>query len=65
MGSSWLILAHAPPATLPSRSGQAVVELMREVPKEGQRAVALVTHDTRIFNVVDRVIQMEDGRLAG
>jgi len=64
-GSPSLILADEPTANLDSRSGQAVVELMREVTKEGQRAVALVTHDTRIFNVVDRVIQMEDGRLAG
>lgn len=64
-GSPSLILADEPTANLDSRSGQAVVELMREVTKEGRRAVALVTHDTRIFNVVDRVVQMEDGRLVG
>ncbi len=60
-----LILADEPTANLDSKSGQAVVELMREVTREGQRAVVLVTHDTRILNVVDRVVQLEDGRLVG
>ncbi len=64
-GSPSLILADEPTANLDSKSGQAVVELMREVTREGQRAVVLVTHDTRILNVVDRVVQLEDGRLVG
>ncbi len=64
-GSPSLVLADEPTANLDSKSGQAVVELMHEVTKEGQRAVALVTHDTRILNAVDRVVRLEDGRLAG
>jgi putative ABC transport system ATP-binding protein len=64
-GSPSLILADEPTGNLDSRSGQAVVELLREVTQEGQGAVALVTHDTRILNAVDRVLHLEDGRLAG
>ncbi len=64
-GAPSLILADEPTANLDSKSGQAVMELMREVTGQGERAVALVTHDTRILNVVDRVLQLEDGRLVG
>jgi putative ABC transport system ATP-binding protein len=64
-GAPSLILADEPTANLDSKSGQAVVELMREIATEGRRAVALVTHDTRNLRFVDRLVQLEDGRLVG
>ena len=64
-GSPSLILADEPTASLDSRSGHAVVELMREITNEGGHAVAMVTHDTRNLNIVDRLVQLEDGRVVG
>jgi putative ABC transport system ATP-binding protein len=64
-GSPSLILADEPTGNLDSKNGQAIVELLREATQESRGAVALVTHDTRILNAVDRVLHLEDGRLAG
>ncbi len=64
-GSPSLILADEPTGNLDSKSGQAVMELLREAAQAGRAAVALVTHDTRTLNLVDRVLHLEDGRLAG
>ena len=64
-GAPSLILADEPTASLDSKSGHAVVELLREITNEGRHAVAIVTHDTRNLNIVDRLIKLEDGRLVG
>jgi putative ABC transport system ATP-binding protein len=64
-GGPSLILADEPTASLDSKSGHAVVELMREITNEGGHAVAMVTHDTRNLNIVDRLVQLEDGRVVG
>jgi putative ABC transport system ATP-binding protein len=62
-GSPSLVLADEPTANLDSKSGQGVIELLREVANEGRRAVVLVTHDTRNLKVVDRIVHLEDGRI--
>src|SRR5437660_4672719 len=64
-GAPSLILADEPTASLDSKSGHAVVELLREITNEGRHAVVLVTHDTRNLNIVYRLVQLEDGRLVG
>ncbi len=58
-----LILADEPTASLDKQSGRAVVELMRNLAKEQNSAILLVTHDNRILDIADRIIHMEDGRL--
>ena len=40
-----------------------VVELLRRLAREQSCAVLMVTHDPRIVDVADRLLQMEDGRL--
>jgi putative ABC transport system ATP-binding protein len=59
-----LILADEPTAALDSRSGRDVVEIMQRLAREQGCAILLVTHDNRILDVADRIINMEDGRLA-
>jgi putative ABC transport system ATP-binding protein len=59
-----LILADEPTAALDKKSGRDVVEIMQRLAKEKGSAVMLVTHDNRILDVADRLIHMEDGRLA-
>lgn len=58
-----LVLADEPTAALDKQSGRDVVEIMRRLAKEKGSAVLLVTHDNRILDVADRLMNMEDGRL--
>jgi len=58
-----LVLADEPTASLDSKSGRAVVEVMRQLAREQGCTILLVTHDNRILDVADRIVQMEDGRL--
>ena len=59
-----LILADEPTANLDSRHGHEVVTLLRDIAKQQGRTVVIVSHDDRIREVADRVLWLEDGRLA-
>jgi putative ABC transport system ATP-binding protein len=58
-----LIVCDEPTAALDARSGRRVMDLLREVALSEDRAVIIVTHDNRIFDLADRILQMEDGRI--
>ena len=58
-----LILADEPTAALDRQSGRDVVESMRTLAKTSGMPILLVTHDPRILDVADRVVNMEDGRI--
>jgi putative ABC transport system ATP-binding protein len=57
-----LLLADEPTANLDSSHGRAVMQLLQEIAKKGDRAVIVVSHDQRIREVADRVLWLEDGR---
>jgi putative ABC transport system ATP-binding protein len=59
-----LVLADEPTASLDKQSGRAIVELMQHLAKEQGTSILLVTHDNRILDVADRIVEMEDGLLA-
>jgi len=59
-----MILADEPTAALDSKSGHDVVELMRKLAREQGSTILIVTHDSRILDVADRIIELEDGRLS-
>lgn len=58
-----IILADEPTAALDSKSGREVVELMQSLAKEQGCTILLVTHDNRILDIADRIVNMEDGQL--
>jgi putative ABC transport system ATP-binding protein len=58
-----LLLADEPTAALDSRSGREVVDLLKGLAREQGCGVLMVTHDPRILDVADRLVQMEDGQL--
>lgn len=58
-----IVLADEPTAALDKKSGRDVVELMQRLAKEQGCTILLVTHDNRILDVADRLIELEDGRL--
>ncbi len=59
-----VIFADEPTASLDSESGRAVIELLRTLAKERGCTVFIVTHDGRIADIADRVVQLCDGCLA-
>lgn len=56
-----LLVCDEPTAALDAQSGQTVMELLRRVAIQRDRAVIVVTHDNRVFNFGDRIIHMDDG----
>ena len=58
-----LVLADEPTASLDSKTGREIVDLMQLLVKEKGCTILLVTHDNRILDIADRILQMEDGRL--
>jgi putative ABC transport system ATP-binding protein len=62
-GSPPLILADEPTASLDAESGMLVTQLLRDLARQGDHTVAIVTHDNRIFHLADRIVHIEDGRL--
>jgi putative ABC transport system ATP-binding protein len=58
-----LVLADEPTASLDTERAYQVVETFAGLIHEQQRAGIMVTHDLRMCEYVDRVIQMRDGKL--
>ncbi len=58
-----LVVCDEPTAALDARSGRRVMDLLREVAVAEDRACIIVTHDNRIFDLADRILVLEDGRI--
>ncbi|WP_375509551.1 DevA family ABC transporter ATP-binding protein [uncultured Nostoc sp.] len=58
-----LVLADEPTAALDKQSGRDVVEIMQSLAKNQGTTILLVTHDNRILDIADRIVEMEDGLL--
>jgi putative ABC transport system ATP-binding protein len=63
-GDPQLILADEPTASLDAVSGTAAMQLLRELTQKLGKTVIVVTHDPRIFSMADRILSLEDGRIA-
>jgi putative ABC transport system ATP-binding protein len=62
-GNPPIIMADEPTAALDSQSGRTVISLLCNLAKEGGCTVLMVTHDSRIQSIADRVVYLEDGML--
>ena len=56
-----VILADEPTANLDSKIGHDIARLLRTIATEEKRAVVMVSHDTRLRDVADRILWLEDG----
>ena len=63
VGDPKLLLCDEPTANLDGETGHRIVQQLHDVGKQPDRAVIIVTHDTRIFEFADRIVHMEDGRV--
>src|SRR4051812_36678654 len=61
-GSPAILLADEPTGNLDSRNGEAVMDLMRELHREGA-TICMVTHDPRYARYADRTIHLFDGQI--
>jgi putative ABC transport system ATP-binding protein len=58
-----LLVCDEPTAALDAVSGRTVMEMIRKVAVQRNRAVIVVTHDSRVYDFGDRIVSMADGRL--
>ena len=63
VGDPPIVLADEPTAALDSRSGATVLDLLRRLARDRDRAIVMVTHDHRAAAYADRVVEIADGRL--
>ncbi len=59
-----ILLADEPTANLDSELSATILEAFRQLAKEYGSALVIVTHDTRIRPLMDRVLKIRDGRLS-
>ena len=60
-----VILADEPTAALDTENGKNVMDLLKKLAVENHSAIMVVTHDHRMVENFDRILQVSDGRIAG
>jgi putative ABC transport system ATP-binding protein len=58
-----LVLADEPTAALDKKSSRDVVEMLQALTREENATILMVTHDSRILDVADRIVNFVDGRI--
>lgn len=58
-----LLICDEPTAYLDHETGQKVMEVLKKIALNEERAIIVVTHDPRIFSFADRIVKMDDGRI--
>ena len=57
-----VILADEPTGALDSKTGQEIINLLKEINNEG-KTVVIVTHDEKIALQTNRILRLADGRI--
>ena len=60
-----IILADEPTGALDTETGTQVLTLLREVTDAGDRTIIVVTHNSQIAEIANRVIDLRDGEIVG
>lgn len=59
-----ILLADEPTANLDTEMGGQILTLFRDLVKDENRSLLVVTHDPKVRDIADRVVKIRDGRLA-
>jgi ABC-type lipoprotein export system ATPase subunit len=59
-----LLLADEPTGNLDSKTGIEIIELLKSIRAEKNMTLVIATHDEKVAAHAERVIQLEDGRIA-
>ncbi len=62
VGKPSILLADEPTGNLDSKNGEAVMELLRDLHREGA-TICMVTHDPRYADFAERTVHLFDGRI--
>ena len=60
-----ILLADEPTGNLDTRTGQEILGLIRDIHRQFQSTVVIVTHDTAVAESCDRTVELRDGRITG
>lgn len=60
-----VILADEPTGNLDSKNSREIIELLKQSNKLYEQTMLIITHDEKIALQCDRIITVEDGRIAG
>lgn len=60
-----IILADEPTGNLDSRTGMDVLGLLKVTSQKFSQTIVMITHNEEIAQLADRIIRIEDGRIAG
>ncbi|HRW93527.1 MAG TPA: ABC transporter ATP-binding protein [Thermotogota bacterium] len=63
MNQPEIILADEPTGNLDSTNTESVYELLREINRDNGTTFILVTHDRRVAEMADRIVEIRDGRV--
>ncbi len=60
-----IILADEPTGNLDSKTGQEVLGLLKITSEKFNQTIVMITHNEEIAQLADRIIRIEDGKIAG
>ena len=58
-----LVVCDEPTSALDHETGRRVMDVIKNLAVNSDRALVIVTHDARIFDFADRIAHMDDGRI--
>ncbi len=58
-----LLLCDEPTGALDSKTGGKIIKLLRDISKKYEKIVVIVTHNSKIAQVADRVLYIQDGKI--
>ena len=62
-GNPPILLADEPTGMLDSKTGRKIVEILHNLAHREKRLVFMVSHDSRILHLADKILYMDDGYL--
>jgi len=60
-----ILIFDEPTASLDGDTGRKILSFVKEKFLNSSRSILIVTHDARIFDYADRIMNMEDGKITG
>jgi putative ABC transport system ATP-binding protein len=65
IGQPDILILDEPTASLDGDTGRRILSFVRAEILTSHRCILIVTHDSRIYELADRIMHMEDGRITG
>lgn len=59
----YIVLADEPTANLDSKTGEQIIELMKEINSELDTTFIFSTHDAKIVSIANHIIRLKDGEV--